>query len=89
MSALNRGSEALLSIGDPPAQYDQIYMSQLASVLNGLLQSLGKGIDLNVNNLKFNSAPDSTSGLRIGSVYLKTLTSGEKVLSIVLPGDSF
>lgn len=89
MSVYNRGSDVNLTIGDPPAQYDQTYMAQLVSTLNGFFLSLGNGVDLNINNLKLNSVPDATGGLRVGAVYLKTLTSGERVLSVVLPGDPF
>jgi hypothetical protein len=72
---------------NPPAQYDQSHMQQLVSLLNRFISNFYLGIELNATSLQLANLDTDTVGLRAGVVYLKTLTSGEKVLSIVLPGD--
>lgn len=72
---------------NPPAQYDQFYMQQLVSLLNRFISAFYLGLEMNANTLQLSNLDTDTVGLRQGVVYLKTLASGEKVLSIVLPGD--
>jgi hypothetical protein len=71
-------------LGNPPAQYDQNYMQQLVRTLGQFISSVNTGIDLNANSLYMNNLDSSDIGLKPGVVYIKTLVSGEKVLSVVL-----
>jgi hypothetical protein len=73
----------------PPDQYDQKYMQELVATLRRLIQTLQTFPVLTASQLTVSSTAiqEDTTGLQLGTVYLKTLQSGEKVLSIVLSTD--
>lgn len=88
------------TLPDPPATYDRDYMAALAKAVNnymGQAQALGEVIaghyimtdPILVPGSEITVPPGqaNTAGLPVGLVYLKTLASGEKVLSLVLVGD--
>jgi len=75
------------TLPDPPPEYDQQYIAALARSINnymGQAQALGEVI---AAHFIMTDVPTATTGLPVGTMYLKTLTSGEKVLTLVLAGD--
>jgi hypothetical protein len=81
------------TLPDPPPQYNQEYIAALARSINnymGQATALGEviaGRYIMTDPIQVPGDLPSTAGLAVGTIYLKTLTSGEKVLSIVLQGD--
>lgn len=77
------------TLPDPPPQYDQQYIAGLARAINnymGQAQALGEVIAGRFIMTKPPDPPDSTVGLPVGTLYLKTV-SGVKVLTLVTEGD--
>jgi hypothetical protein len=74
------------TLPDPPPEYDQQYIAALARSINnymGQAQALGEVI---AGRFIMTDPPDSTVGLPVGTLYLKTV-NGTPVLSVVLVGD--
>ena len=81
------------TLPDPPPEYNQEYIAALARSVNnymGQAQALGEviaGRFIMTDPLHIPGDVPNTTGLPVGMLYLKTLASGEKVLTVVLVGD--
>lgn len=75
------------TLPDPPPQYDQQYMAALARSVNNYMGQATALAEVIAARYIMTDVPTSTVGLPVGTIYLKTLTSGEKVLTVVMVGD--
>ena len=87
MSVFTKRGTAIVpsNLPSPPDNYDKHYMQRLIAALDVALGRLTTGAAVNASTLMLPSLETAPTGLRANEVYLKTLASGEKVLSIVLP----
>ena len=75
------------TLPDPPPQYDQQYIAALARSLNNFMGQSTALAEVIAARFIMTDQPDTTVGLPVGTIYVKTLTSGEKVLSVVMETD--
>lgn len=75
------------TLPDPPPEYDQQYMAALARSVNNYMGQATALAEVIAARYIMTDVPTGTVGLPVGTLYLKTLASGEKVLTVVMVGD--